>query len=210
MDIRYDVAQLFQLAFGVNLPVFVPYPLLGAPPAPIYDFSGLQEMETFDDYNDFDNLSYMGTPILFQTRLMAGNYKVYEKGTLAYKSFETVWFPPATMFSFRRAKNIIRTNVLGSDGTVKEIFGFDDWIIDVKGLCLDEPGKSARSQLRELLSFEKIADAVSVEGALFNTYDINRVCISDWSSNVPQGKPGVIAFECQLISDQDMEFQLKA
>lgn len=208
MDIRYNVAELFKIAFGVNSPVFIPFPLSKTPPA-VIDFSGIETKKKDEGWYDFEIKSHLGTPVIFAAILEGGKYKVYEKGKIVEKQFENTMFPYATLFSFRRAKNIIRTNVLGSDGTVKEIFGFDDWVIDVKGLCLDTPEKTAREQLKELLAFKQIADAIEIEGALFEALNITRVCITDWQSEVPQGKEGVIAFQCSMISDGDLEFQLK-
>ena len=215
MDVNFNVSELFKLAFGVSSPIFIPGPIYDklnvdlSKSKQVQNFDAKKKIKTFEnEYNDFDNQSILGTPIVFQAWMIGGGYRVYDKGQIKIKNFDTVAFPPATMFSFRRAKNIIRTNVLGSDGTVKEIFGFDDWIIDVKGLCLDEPEKSARSQFLDLLKYEAIADAVEIEGALFNTFNIRRVCMSDFNAEVPQGKPGVIAFSCQLVADEDLEFQL--
>jgi hypothetical protein len=214
MDIKYNITELFRAAFGVSSPVFIPSPLYDElnvdlskkTPNQKFDIKNIKTFE--DEYGDFQNKSALGTPIVFAAFMIGGAYRIYDKGQIKLKNFETVGFPPATMFSFRRAKNIIRTNVLGSDGTVKEIFGFDDWIIDVKGLCLDEPNKSARSQLLKLLQYEAVADGIEIEGVLFEAFKINRVCISDFNAEVPQGKPGVIAFSCQLVADQDLELQL--
>lgn len=226
MDLRYEASQLFQAAFGFNFPIFIAYDVLGAAEEgllgalgvqrPGVIFSGIDTIPDFTQegiernyYNEAEAKSWMGTPIIFQAKLMAGNYFVYKNGLPQREAFETIAFPPATMFSFRRAKNIVRTNVSGSDGTVKEIFGFDDWVIDVRGLCLDGPDVSAKQQLEQLLNFERVADAIDVTGSQFAVRKIIKVVMEDWQDNVPQGKPGVIAFQCKLISDQPIELNLR-
>jgi hypothetical protein len=226
MDFKYEVSQLFQAAFGINSPIYIAPDIFGQYEEAAMqglgfgnkaiDYSGLEVMRDYtslgndaDFYNERGAKSWMGTPIVFQAKFAGGKYQVYKNGFANYEAFEGIDFPPATMFSFRRAKNIIRTNVIGDDGTVKEIFGFDDWVIDVRGLCLDEPNRSARRQLLDLLNFERIADAIKVEGSQFNVRKIQAVTMEDWSDNVPQGKPGVIAFQCKLISDKPIELNTR-
>lgn len=205
-DIKYDISQLFKVAFGINSPVFITPAFQKQLPENI-SFTGLEVLPEY--YNNDSRTSWMGTPIVFPVKFKAGTYKNYKtNGEIEDITMDDYWLPSATMFSFRRSKNITRTNVLGNNGTIKEIYGFDDWIIDVKGLCLDEPDKSAEAQLKQLLKWEKIADSIEISGELFNQRNICRVCIADWSDNLIQGKPGVIPFQFQLYGDEPLEFTL--
>lgn len=205
-DIRYNISELFQLAFGLNNPVYITQPL-SKEISPSINFDNI---EVLPDYYNPDAISWMGTPIMFQATFEGDSYQKYNKdGTMGQKSMESFNLPPSTMFTFRRAKNIIRTNVLGSNGTVKEIFGFDDWVIDVRGLCLDDPNiGSARDQLKVLLEWESLASSIGVLGSEFKIRGIDSVCISEWSDYVPQGKPSVVAFQFQLYSDDNKLLQM--
>lgn len=201
-DIRYDVGQLFQIAFGINSPIYITQPLLRRQPAEI-TYTGIERLP---EYYEPTSTSWMGTPILFDAKFEGGLYWRYkDNAELERVQMGDFTLPPATMFQFRRAKNIVKTNVLGSNGTVKEIFGFDDWIIDVRGLALDEPGRSAQEQIKELLEWEKLADSIEVVGELFSIHGIKRVAIEDWADNIVQGKPGVRAFNFQMSSDKNLE-----
>lgn len=200
-DIRYNVSQLFSAAFGINSPVFITEPLQKSAPANL-SFKGI---ETLPEYYKADAVSWMGTPIMFSAKFLGRGYKRYTPtGEIEIVQMGDFQLPPATMFSFRRAHNITRTNLLGSNGTVKEIYGFDDWVIDVRGLCLDEPTQSAHEQLEQLLEWEELADGIDITGSLFAQRKISRVCISDWSDNLQQGSSGVIPFQFQLFSDEDI------
>ena len=211
-DIRYDIGQLFQIAFGMNSPIYITHPIL-APSSPSIEYYGADVLPDFEEglAQDEMPISWMNTPIVFSASLDGddGKYWRYKmNGELEQVKMETLAFPAATMFSFRRAKNITRTNVLGSNGTVKEIYGFDDWQIDVRGLCLPTTEKTSMQQLEGLLEWENIADAVKINGSLFNKAGIYRVAISDFAWNIPQGKPDVIAFTMQMLSDDPLELQL--
>lgn len=204
-DIRYNVSELFKLAFGINMPIYMPYPLTRELPPNIV-FDNIEKLPTF---NESKISSWMGTPIMFELVFKGGKYARYKmNGEIEEVSLTSFMLPPATMFQFRRAKNITRTNILGSNGTVKEIFGFDDWVIDVKGLCLDEPQRSAISQLDNLLEWEKLADSIVVSSELCGMMDIMAVAINEFSHNIVQGSNGgVIAYEMQLFSDEPIEFK---
>lgn len=205
MDVRYNVSELFQLAFGINVPIYLPEPFTrDLPPNVVFD-----SVKVLPDFNLADSKSWMGTPIMFEL-VFVGDENKYKKfslnGEIKEVSLANYILPAATMFQFRRAKNITRTNVLGSNGTVKEIFGFDDWVIDVKGLCLDEPNRSAISQLEELLKWEQLADSISVSGKICGMMDIYSININEFSHNIVQGSNGsVIAYEMQLFSDDPAE-----
>lgn len=201
-DIRYNVSQLLQAAFGFNSPVYIPEPIFNDEPANI-SYSGLEVLP--DYYNEGNLKSWMGTPIVFPVKFLGGSYMRYKgNGEIERVSIADFKLPPATMFSFRRSKNIERTQISGGDGTVKEYYGFDDWIIDVRGICLDEPERSAAEQLTDLLQWENLADSFGISGTLFEQHKISRVCLDGWSDNVQQGKPGVIPFQFQLFSDKDI------
>lgn len=211
-DIRYDIGQLFQAAFGINSPIYITEPFLRQAP-PHFDWSGVDVLPTLEEQINETELpqSWMGTPIVFEAAFVgeAESYLRYKlNGELEEVELPDMVFPAATMFSFRRSKNITRTNVLGSNGTVKEIYGFDDWMIDVRGLCLPIPGKTSLQQLEELLQWEKLADAIKISGSLFRKMDIFRVAMADFAYNIPQGKPDVVAFTMQLYSDDPLELQL--
>lgn len=201
MDTRYNVSELFQAAFGVNSPVYITEDLIKTAPASLR-FAGI---EVLPDYYKADSTSWMGTPIMFSAKFLGRSYNKYTAtGQIESVAMADFQLPSVTMFSFRRAKSITRTNVLGSNGTVKEIYGFDDWVIDVRGLCLDEPTQSAHQQIENLLKWERLADGIGISGSLFEQKEISQVAISDWSDNLQQGSPGVIPFQFQMYSDEDI------
>lgn len=201
---NYKVVELLESAFGVKQPIYMVNMPEMRNPNLIYE-----GIEMLPENVDLESTSWMGTPIIYGATFIGENYKQYNaKGEIVRVSLNDYALPPATMFSFRRAKNITRTNLLGSNGTVKEIYGFDDWVIDVKGIALDEPNRSAMQQIEELLTWERLADSIKISGKLFNQHKIDRVVMADWSDDVNQGKSGVISFQFQLYSDEAIELIL--
>ena len=204
-DPKFYIGKSFQLAFGINLPIFITEPLWrDAPYQP--DYTGLTFIE---DYDKAEATSWMGTPIIGLLKFKGGTYQQYNSsGVVEDVDVIEYTLPPATLFSFRRAKNITETNLLGSNGTVKEIFGFDDWVIDVKGLAVNTPENSARYQLDTLRDWEELACSINISGKLFTQKKIHAVTMFDYKEESIQGSPDIIPFSMTLKSDEVIELIL--
>lgn len=201
-DVRYNLSQLFSAAFGINSPIFITEPLTKKEKQ-TFDYKGIKYIK---EYHETEATSWMGTPIIGLLKFKAGLYQQYNaNGILEDKQMQDFILPEATLFSFRRAKNITKTNLLGSNGTVKEIFGFDDWIIDVKGLAIDTPKQGAKEQIQQLMEWENLASSIEISGSLFTRQKkINAIVIEDYKEESIQGSPGIIPFSMTLSSDESI------
>ncbi|CDF80568.1 conserved hypothetical protein [Formosa agariphila KMM 3901] len=200
---RPDISQLFNAAFGV---IPITYKVDNQAPN-----NGLVNYQSIPvkTYEAAKKMSWMGTPIMFPMKFKGGSYQYYKStAVLAQKQLNDFELPPATMVDFRRAKNITKTQVLGSNGTVKEIYGFDDWQIRIRGLCLDTPNQSAYEQHLSLLPWEGLADSIEVLGELFIDKSIYRITLEDVDFKQAQGKENVIPFEITASSDEPLELVL--
>jgi hypothetical protein len=204
-DVKYNLSQLFKAAFGINSPVYITESLQRRQNNE-FDYSGF---ETLPEYYPKEANSWMGTPIIGLLRFKGGEFKKYNtQGELIDYVIGETFFPPTTMFTFFRAKKMTLTELLGSNGSVKEIFGLHDWSIDVKGLCLDTPGSSAREKMNSLLEWEQIVSSINVSGKLFTQKNINSIVMEEFKEESVQGSPDVIPFTMRLISDEPIELFL--
>lgn len=196
-DIRYDIGKIFKAAFGISSPIYITQPI---------SYSGVNVLAE----EEAKQLSWLGTPIMFPIRFSPGSYKVYDMfGRLVNRELSEFTLPAATLVEFSRAKNITRTEVLGNNGTVKEIFGFDDWHIRMRGVCLPEPNRTEQSQKEALLAWEQVAGAIDVDGKLFSEKGITRMVITYVNFPQVQAKPKVIPFEIYAISDEPIEIAIE-
>ncbi|MFY0714129.1 hypothetical protein J1D01_10660 [Seonamhaeicola sp. NFXS20] len=198
-----DISQLFNIAFGF-IPVRYASDLSVQPSADV----NYQSIPT-KPIEEIKKMSWLGTPVMFPMKFKGGSYQYYTPvGQLQQKRLNDFELPFASVADFRRAKNITKTNVLGSNGTVKEIYGFDDWQIRIRGLCLDTPEMSAYEQHLQLLKWEEIADSIEVIGTLFKDKSIYRITADDFDFKLAQGKQNVIPFEITASSDEPLELVL--
>ncbi|MRG45499.1 hypothetical protein GFS24_10255 [Chitinophaga sp. SYP-B3965] len=223
-DVRYNLSQLFELAFGVKNPVFIPTPVRIEEDSPATKFnipakttasnkpvifSGISTSPA--EYNG--RLSWMGTPIVYPFTLQGGTYKVFaSNGELLDYQLNDFELPAATLVDFSRAKINIKTMPRGNNGSVKELFSFDDWRIRIRGICLDDPSrasaKTAQEQKSALLEWEQVCNSIPVIGSLFVEKKIYRLAIDGISFTQLERKPNVIPFEMECVSDEPLEMTL--
>ena len=150
-------------------------------------------------------LSKLGTPIVFPVKFTAGSYKFYDyQSKIVEKQLADFWLPPATMVDFSRVKNISRTDVIGGNGTVKEIYGFDDWQIRIRTVCHNDE-LSAREYEKRLIEWSEVIQSISVEGDLFGWKNIHNLVIESIDIRSLEGTPNIIPIELNCISDEPFE-----
>ena len=205
---RYNVAELFDIAFGIkSIGVYKVGGINQKPTDINFDFSGVQLIEELDYAT---KLSQLGTPMIMPIVFKGKNYQVFnELGDIAEKSFEDFALPATALVNFRRAKTISKTKASAAKGSVKELFGFDDWRIDIRGFCLADSAhataKTAREQKIKLYQFDDIVDSIQVISEIFDDIDISHLVIEELQFNQLKGKPGIIPFYLKCSSDEPFE-----
>ncbi|KAA6347158.1 hypothetical protein EZS27_005327 [termite gut metagenome] len=204
-----DIGQAFQLmreVYGFPSPIYLPR-------LTKEDFvaRGYRLPDVWLEEEEMDRLSRFGTPVVGSFTIQGRTYKMYDEasGRLIERSVPDFEFPVATIVDFERPKNIIKTPTIGSAGTVKEIFGFDDWKINIRGICLDDESrtafKTAKEQQEVLIRLNMIAGSLELaEGKVFFEKSINSITIEKLTLSAVQGKPGIIQYEIEASSDEDI------
>lgn len=202
-DFSYDLSDLFARAFGHTTALY-------ATPSAVHakgdtTLKGVKVKQS----PQAKEMSWLGTPIMFAVKFKRGTYQAYRaNGELHSVERGDFSLPAATLIDFKRTKNLTQTPVLGDTGTVKEMFGFDNWHISIKGFCLDEPQQKAYEQLAALLEWEALASGIEVSGELFTDKQIYKLVIQGISIPQIQGRPSVIPFTLDAVSDQALELLL--
>lgn len=206
LDNRVYVGQLFKAAFGA-MPVYMTFPLGKKQEV---DMSGYAPKITEQvSPEEAERLSIYGTPVVFPMKFLGGTFKKYDdKGRLLDTSLSDFWLPDATMADFSRAKNIIKTNTLGSNGTIKEVYGFDDWNIRIRTLCLRNREMDEREQEKKILEWFNIVGSIGVEGYLFTKKNIKSIVLEDIDIKSVSGSPNVIPIEITAVSDEAVELAI--
>ena len=199
MSFNPDIANLLQKAFGIGN---------------FLDGSGRYTgVQVRVDDIDIHRKTYLGTPIVYPVLFKGQQYRFFkdngEVGTLQLQDFE---LPAVTLSTFSRKKNLSETELAAGYGTVDELYGFGDWIIDIRGLCITEKShphaKTRLAQLKQLQQFEKIGEAIPVISKLYNNAGINAIVIKELMFDQLEGNPEVIPFRMSCKSTTPKELIL--
>lgn len=203
-----NISNLFAEVFGISSPIFIPYgrKLPDFMPEGWKDFQILKPEESFVK-------SWMGTPVLDSFAFSSGNYRRFDtKGKLSDIEMTDFVMPYATLVEFSRQMNVTKTKVMGSFGTVKEIYGLDDWNINIRGFCLTDKSremqKTAEEQAHALVMWSQLVDSIEVSGDLFVQKAIYSLVMEDFQLAPVQGKPDVYSFTISAVSDKSIELKL--
>ncbi len=208
----FKINTLFEIAFGTRDVALFRNPSTDQrADSPDHPFGDVTVVENVQQAS---RLSYLGTPVIFPITFKGKKYQVYnDRGEITLEAFETFELPVAVFVEFRQPTIIRRTKILGSRGTVKELYGDDDWSVDIKGVCLDDPShayaKTAMQQHEALVNWKRVKDAIAVEGELFYVKGIRNIVIEDIRFGQIPGKPNTMPFTIRAKSDEPEELILQ-
>ena len=204
-EFRYDISQLFNLAFS------------SIGDLARYDVSQGQPSKTIPAYPEIpaaeitesNVVSHFGTPIMFPITFNGGNYKKYNNGLIETIEMDSYRLPATTLTDIRRAKIIRKTRVSGGTGSIKELYGLDDYMIRIRGLIIHEnPDTFPEAELQRIQEFGDLADSVSVSGGLFDLLKIYQIDINEVAYQQLKGYPNVLPFFIRAESNEPIELIL--
>ena len=173
---KIDIKQLFQNYFG-----FIPYNLTEKTYRYKADY---YEPIQIDKYKS-DKFDHLGRPIF--EPLILGDVLL-----------------PIVSFSLMNKKKIITTPVVGRQGSVKELIGFEDVIIDLNGFVFSESQKYPHDEVIQLIELYERNEALEIKNNIINNMGVTKVVIQ--SLNLPVTKHiNIQPFKMKLISDNEFE-----
>lgn len=121
----------------------------------------------------------------------------------------TLVLKDAPLVTITRAKNIVRTQVQGRDGTIKEIISNDDYKINVKGLLVNtDSNKRPIDQLEQLNNLLNSNTTHKVSSRLLSKLGITDLVVTDFEFPSYEGYVNVIPYSFNALSDDPAELKL--
>ncbi|MDA6068638.1 DUF6046 domain-containing protein [Flavobacterium sp. AC] len=133
--------------------------------------------------------------------------KYFMQLKLSYKG-QIFMLPNEPLVSIGLTKTIVKTVTVGKykKGTVKEYINTDDYVISIKGVCVDkyDPELYPSDQVKSLNELVDINDALQVEeNAFFELFGIRSLVIEDIQFDEMIGESGLQKYSIKAISDTD-------
>ena len=111
----------------------------------------------------------------------------------------------------RQSKQIVKTQIEGLDGTIKEYISLGDYEIEIRGNLVNENDPFARptQQLNNLIRFLNYNDAIEIVSKATTPYSIRSVVVVDYSFDEQAGYVNMIPYRIRLLSDTPEEIKYK-
>lgn len=118
---------------------------------------------------------------------------------------------PIALITINQEKNIVRTNVQGRNGSVKEYVSDGDYQISIKGVIVGEDSnKPPIDDLKKLDTFCKSPFSLDVVSNVLDYFKIYTVVISGYSYEQREGMRNVFDFNLNCYSDTPFEIKSNA
>jgi hypothetical protein len=174
---------------------------LGGNPPKVIQKEYSIEKQNLPDYTTTGwGQSYLGTPVFAPFAFEDGNYEK-NKEIIKYAGIRL----DTALIDVSLEKNIVRTQIQGRNGTVKEYISDGDYIISVKALLVSPNMSLApESAMRKLINLFSVPDSLPVKSDFLQLFSIYRIVIEKPSFKQVQGFNNMIAVEFSAYSDENL------
>lgn len=163
----------------------------------------------------FDKTSVFGTPIYSNLEIPAGQYTTLEGEIIRFEGVRI----DTVLFDISLERNIVRTQISGRNGTVKQFISDGDFVISVQGIITGLSSEQNRGfsvssisgapeeEIRKIKAICSVPEEIEVVSEFLDFFDITTVVISTPSFAQIEGVRGEILFNFQMYSDKPIELK---
>jgi hypothetical protein len=151
-------------------------------------------------------LSPLGTPVVADIVFQGGTYTDNDTGKSVTFSDITL---ATVLVTLAQPKRIVRTEIQGRDGSVKEYIGMDDYQVTINGLITGTNGTFPFQDVAALHAICKAPVTIPVISAYLQLFDIFNLVIVDFAFDQEPGGYSKQAFNLNCISDKPVELLIQ-
>ncbi|EHQ30002.1 DUF6046 domain-containing protein [Mucilaginibacter paludis] len=142
--------------------------------------------------------SSLGTPVFVDLTFKEGDYtnEIGSQITFNLLKFDTI------LISINQSKNIVKTQIQGRSGTIKEYIGMGDYAITINGII---PGTNGRYPLQDVEHLKTILvspNALTVTSSYLQMFDINSIVVDSFDIKQQEGGYSYQPFTINASSDK--------
>lgn len=148
--------------------------------------------------------SELGTPIQSNITFQAGDYVDDNDNTQTYDELTY----EAVLITVTQAKKIIKTEIAGKNGTVKEYIGLDDYVVQVNGVI---SGRNGVHPQNEIANLKKMLDApvpIAVSCSYLQNLGISNLVVDSYEIGQSEGGYSYQQFSITFIDDIPTELRI--
>ena len=149
--------------------------------------------------------SQLGTPVYTNITFSAGSYESNTPG-------KTISYGPVTyeavLITVSQAKKIIKTEIQGRDGTVKEYIGMDDYQVQINGIITGPNGHYPKDDVSALKAILDAPVPIDVACTYLQTLGIDSLVVEQYEMGQQEGGYSYQTFSISCISDVPQELRI--
>ena len=201
---------------AINSPIVIPsiplsqlirtYNLTSIRPLTVRDNPYENKIAQGDDRDPELYKSALGTPVVIDLTFNSVTYTDFVQNrqvTTEQVRLQTV------LCTVTRPSIIIKTQIQGRNGTVKEYIAKDDYAVTINGIIVGENGQYPQAAALALQRMCEAPVAIPVVSRFLNSLGIYNIVVEDYS--MPQTPGGISKqeFTINSISDEPLELQIQ-
>lgn len=148
--------------------------------------------------------SSLGTPVLTNVIIQGAEY-VDQFGVT--QSFPDIRLDNV-LVTISQAKNIVKTQIQGRNGTVKEYIGMDDFAINIQGAINAPRGQYPLDAAKNLKRMLDAPIPLAIASWWLQNFDIDTIVVQDYSLPQAVGEYSTQYFTISALSDSPIELKL--
>lgn len=164
-----------------------------------------QIAKNFDDI-DFETtigVSQLGTLLFDDVTFPPGSYRDLSGVIVSYDEL----ILQSVTFTVSQQKNIVRTQISGRNGTVKEYNNDGDYMIALQANINEIEDVFPTTQLQAFKALKDVPESIPVVSKILNSiFDIDNVVITDFTLDPGTGKGNVVL---NFRMESDLPFDVK-
>lgn len=149
--------------------------------------------------------SLLGTPVISNVTFPAGQYT---DNFGVVKTWQELRYE-AVLFRVTQQKLIVRTQIQGRNGSVKEYIGDDDYVVEMAGVITGGPNTVPYEQVRRLKEMLNAPVAIPVISTFLQNLDIDNLVAEAYEFPQLEGSPNVQIFNVSFLSDMPQELRMQ-
>lgn len=192
-EAKFNINEALKQVFGVygRTPIYVVGKEKDQPKVP--DFSGAQSLPA-DIPFDQSRVAPM-TGVLIQDVFSFIN--------------PTYVLPIETVLELSQAKTIVKTQMQGRDGSVKEYINLDDWVLNFKGFIINyDADLYPEERVETMVKFFQLNQVVASTSKWLSRWGIDKLVTTNLKFPTFEGVQNVQPFEIEMLSDYPITLEL--
>ncbi len=115
----------------------------------------------------------------------------------------------AVLINLNQTKNVVKTQIQGRKGTVKEYVGMGDYALTINAIIAGANGVYPRSDVQNMIWMMNCPNAITVTSWYLQQFNVNSIFIETYDSNQDEGQYSRQPISITAVSDEEVNLRFR-